>query len=121
MKLTKLLFKLFVPNITDMSFKERFKILLETKGKSVRSVADACGLTPATLSRYMNGIHEPDFGSIVKICRYFDVSMDWLAGLTESPRTSTLEKYSEIGTLYSVASDEDKKIINLILDKYKDQ
>jgi len=100
-----------------MSFADRLKILFDTRGKTLTAVADDIGITAATLSRYLNGIHEPDYKSLLKLSLYFDVSMDWLGGRVEDRRGTVITK--DISVLYSIASDEDKKIVDLVLDKYK--
>ena len=99
-----------------MKFSERLNILFKARNKSLRSVADAIEITPSTLSRYLSGKHEPDYSSLVKLCKYFNVSMDWLGGLSDDPSS---HNRNEINFLYEAASAEDKKIIDLVLAKYK--
>ena len=99
-----------------MNFADRLNILFKTRNKSLRNVADDIEITPSTLSRYLSGKHEPDYGSLVKLCKYFGVSMDWLGGLSDDP---TNRNRNEISFLYEAASAEDKKIVDLVLDKYK--
>ena len=41
------------------------------------------GLTLTTVSGYVCGNREPYFGSLVKIAKTLDVSLDWLCGLRD--------------------------------------
>ena len=102
-----------------MTFADRLNILFQTRGKTLTAVSDEIGIRPSTLSRYLRGLHEPDYSSLQKLAAYFNVSMDWLGGLVDDKHGTLADRYKEVSVLYASASESDKKIIDLILDKYK--
>lgn len=65
-------------------FCERFRLLREKEKKTQATIAADLGLRPQTISYYMNG-REPDFDTLISIAKYFDVTADYLIGLTDDP------------------------------------
>ena len=60
---------------------KRLKLLRKTKGVSQKDVAKAIGVTLSAYSNYEQGIREPSNEILIKLCKYFDVSADYLLGL----------------------------------------
>lgn len=59
------------------------KILLELRterGISQRTLGEALGVVNQTISFWENGSREPDMDTLLKIAKYFDVSIDYLFG-----------------------------------------
>ncbi len=65
-------------------FKNRVLELMHEKNIKQIALADAIGLTQATLSRNINGIHEPKADVVQKIAQFFNVSTDYLLGNTDN-------------------------------------
>ena len=61
---------------------DRLKKLRKEKKLSQEALADALGLERVSISRYETGIYEPRKEQIEKIAEYFNVSTDYLLGLT---------------------------------------
>lgn len=62
---------------------KRLKQLRKEKGLTQKEVAFALGIALTTYANYEQGTREPSIETIIKICKYFDVSSDYLIGLTE--------------------------------------
>jgi len=62
---------------------ERLKQLRKEKGVKQIEVAQAIGVTLSAYSNYEQGIREPSIDIIKKLCRYFDISADYLLGLKD--------------------------------------
>lgn len=62
------------------TFAERLRELLETKEMSQADLSRICGLSRATLSRYLQGQFEAKQDSIYKIAKAANVSEAWLMG-----------------------------------------
>ena len=60
---------------------ERLKLLRKEKGVSQAVVAKAIGITLSAYSNYEQGIREPSIQIIIALCRYYNVSADYLLGL----------------------------------------
>lgn len=68
------------------SFGEIEKELREMHGYTLEDVAIGTGLTKAAISRYESGLREPQFHLIKYFCLFYNVSSDYLLGLTSDPR-----------------------------------
>ena len=64
-------------------FLSRFRGLLEESGKQQKEICDDLGIRAQKLSNWKTGYSEPNFDDIVMIAEYFDISTDYLLGVTE--------------------------------------
>ena len=71
-----------------MSFGSRLKELRISKGISQLELARFLNLSANTISQYETGKRFPDQNGIVTICRYFNISSDYLLGLSDQKRPS---------------------------------
>lgn len=58
------------------TFREQLKSLRTEKGLSQRQLADELGITRSAYANYEQGIREPDFATLAKLCRFFEISAD---------------------------------------------
>ena len=65
-------------------FQKRLRDIIESHGKMVQEVADDTGISKITLSRYLNNHREPDLKYVVALAQYFNVSIEWMLGLSDS-------------------------------------
>lgn len=68
-----------------------FSQLRRDRNISQRQVAADLKISQALLSHYENGLREPRFDFVVKVCEYYGVSADYILGRTaarENPMTS---------------------------------
>lgn len=71
-----------------MDLQTRIRDLIEDRDTTQKRVAKALGITESTMSGYMTGkVRLPAW--LVKMCaEYFQVSTDYLYGLTDDPQQS---------------------------------
>lgn len=62
---------------------EKLKLLRKEKSISQQEVADAIGVTKSAYSNYEQGIREPSFDILKKLCKYFCVTSDYMLGLED--------------------------------------
>lgn len=62
---------------------ERLKFLRKQKNVSQKEVANAIGITLSAYSNYEQGIREPNLQILVSICKYYEVSADYLLGIED--------------------------------------
>ena len=48
-----------------------------------KEVAEALGISVSCYGGYEQGYREPDLKTLIKLCRFFDVSSDYLLGIEE--------------------------------------
>ena len=67
---------------------DRLKAARRKRGLSQTAAADAVGIGNKSLSRYERGDSEPSPETIQKLCRFYDVSTEYVLGLTDVMGTS---------------------------------
>lgn len=67
-------------------FHERFNELREKSGKTQTSIAKELGMSKQQLSYYVNG-REPDYDTLIKIAKLFNISIDYLLGVIDEKVT----------------------------------
>lgn len=92
--------------------------LTSNTGFDDKAIAKEVGMTAATLSRYKSGDRNmPHADQLIALSKYFRVPIDWLLGSADYGDTNPEEIY-DLSSKYAIASDEDKQIIRMILNKY---
>ena len=65
-------------------FSERLSQLMREKGLKQKNLADELGVKRQTVSLYMTGQSMPDAEQLKNIAVFFDVSADWLLGISNT-------------------------------------
>ncbi len=85
-------------------FSERLRILMEEHGLNTYTLAEVVYLTPATISRYLNGKMEPKRSSIEVIASYFNVNPAWLMGADVDKYLESQNNVKKIPILGTIAA-----------------
>ena len=64
-------------------YTERIRDLREDHDKTQQEIADYLGTTQQVYSRYEKGINELPIRHLIALCRYYNVSSDYILGLKE--------------------------------------
>lgn len=64
-------------------FSEVLRELRKEKGLTQKKLAEVLGLTERSIRHYEARTHRPDVDILIRIARYFDVSLDYLVGLKD--------------------------------------
>lgn len=99
-------------------FRKRLRQLIDSRSTTVKELSYELNITPATLSRYLSGARTPDPLYLVRLSRYFDVSIDWLLGINGDKFDVLPEEVQEIAHLYQVATLNDRRVVKTLLEKY---
>ncbi len=67
-----------------MTFNTRLKQLRQKHRLTQSELADLLGLKPTAISNYESKRNEPSFEKLIALSKYFDVSCDYLLGLSEA-------------------------------------
>lgn len=62
---------------------ERLKEAHKTAGYTQKAIAVELRMTQQQYSRFENGIYELNYGQIFFLCKKYDISADYLLGLTD--------------------------------------
>jgi len=71
-----------------MDFPERLKFLREEKGLTQLELGQIFKISRSSVSKYEAGERRPDPGSLKAFSEYFNVSVDFLLGITDSRDSS---------------------------------
>lgn len=66
-----------------MILKERLKELRVERGLKQKDVANALEISVSCYGGYEQGYREPDLKTLIKICKLFETSSDFLLGLSD--------------------------------------
>lgn len=77
-------------------FCNRLKSLREERELSQNKFALAIGQTQQNISKWEKGVIEPDLKNLVKIAIFFNVTVDYLLGLSNSDIKSWIKEEKEI-------------------------
>lgn len=69
-----------------MHFYQRLKDLREDADKTQSEIADILGIKRQQYGRYESGTQEIPFHHIITLAKYYNVSLDYLAGLIDTPK-----------------------------------
>lgn len=66
-----------------LTFGEKLKLLREEAELNQTELGQALGMTQRKISYLENNKHEPNLGDITAICRFFNISADYLLGFNK--------------------------------------
>ena len=67
------------------SIGEKIKQLRLKKGVTQKQIAEYLQVTTVTLQRFEYGDRRPSLDTLIKLCNFFNVSADYLLGLSDNP------------------------------------
>lgn len=77
-----------------MYFYQRLRDLREDKDMTQQQIAEVIGTYQTHYSKYERGEREIPFHLIIKLAKFYNVSIDYIAGLTNEPNGNNKEKIS---------------------------
>ena len=66
-----------------MKFTERFNEILKQSGKTQVEIANTLNITKQCVNDYKTGKSVPSIETLYSLCKFLDVSADYLLGLTD--------------------------------------
>jgi transcriptional regulator with XRE-family HTH domain len=100
---------------TRIMFSQRLSLLIKYKGLTNTELAKAIEVSTGLITKYTTGKASPSYENFVKIADYFEVSMDYLRGKSNSFSDNPIDKQqinSWMSILESLDLDEkEEKII----------
>lgn len=94
------------------SLGKTIKQLREKKHISQKDFAEQLNISNVVLSRYENDIRKPDYDTLEKIADYFEVSIDYLLGRSDTLTTQDDLYKGDFANL----SQEQKEVLNFFLN-----
>lgn len=107
----------------DMGFAERLKALREDNDEKQKDIAELLKVSISMISFYESGVHFPrDEKTLLTIANHFDVSMDYLMGMTDIPNYKYVSDiFNDIRCLSEKSAKELADYIEYLKFKEKNQ
>lgn len=87
-------------------FNKRLKELRIKNGLTQFQLAEILNVSSSTITMYENKKRTPDINTIIKISIYFNVSIDYLLGLTNIPNTNIINESELYNSIKNLNHDE---------------
>ena len=68
---------------SEKIFAERLKVLRQSQNLTLQQLGEKLGATKATIGNLENCNKQPSMTLVIKIAEYFNVSVDYLLGLSD--------------------------------------
>ena len=69
--------------------------LRKKRGITQRIAAELMGFATTVYQRWEAEEREPQFNNAIKIAKFYNVSLDYLAGFTDDPTPRTIKKHKQ--------------------------
>lgn len=105
-----------------MKFSDNLRLLRTKHRLSQKEIGDIVGVTSQAVSKWENGIAEPDNDSLLKLSNYFNVSTDYLLGKNNEENQSIKYDNDLEKALFSKGkelNDEEKIVVINLMDLIK--
>lgn len=83
-----------------MDISERLQQLINDSGLELKEVADAVWLAPPTVSSYLTGKTKPNADTIIRLCKFFNVSADYLLDIPDMNSKSSPLYWDKVTSIY---------------------
>lgn len=98
-----------------MIVSKRLKEIRVSKKFTQKQIATLLNLNERTYRNYESGNIDLSTVTIIKLCNYYNVSADYLLGLSNDPNGTVTSKDVELIKQYYSLNDRDKQLVNTIL------
>lgn len=105
----------------------RLKELRRKRHLTQEEFGEIISVTQQNISKYENNVYEIPVDVLVKVSHYFNVSIEYLLGLTEIKRdiagqvivNKIVDEYYDLVEAFKTLGDEDQELIWSIIEKMK--
>ena len=108
--------------------KSRIKELRLSRHLTQRELGDIISVTQQNISKYDNNVIEVPVDVLIKIAQYFNVTTDYILGITETKRNlerqvivnKAIDEYFEYVEIFKTLTNDEKELIWLIMLRLKE-
>lgn len=107
--------------------KNRIKELRKSRHLTQEELGEIISVTQQNLSKYENDVYEVPIDVIVKLSRYFNVTIEYLLEMTETKRdiagqvlvNKAVDEYYDLIESFKFLEDDDQELVWSIIEKIK--
>ena len=105
-----------------MGFYQRLKDLKEDADLTQKQVAELIGVSMNHYGKYERGETDIPLEKAILLAKYYDVSLDYLAGLTNQKKAMSIKEQVALVTMYrSLNAYNQKRISEIIIEMLERQ
>lgn len=116
-------------NINIDIFSKRFKLLRAKSGYTQQQMANLFNVTRACICYWESGKRVPDYVNLVELCKFFNVSSDYMLGVSDTRSTGLEDDKAEYSTdnyldMSKLTDEHKRELINYykyLLNKQSDE
>lgn len=97
-----------------MKFNERLKMLRYEIGITQKELGEKIGVGRTTISEYESGKIVPKQDGLIKIAEYFNVSVDYLTGITDTSHEKTQGKLPKTDLNIDIRLKETIRLLDIV-------
>ncbi|NMP37700.1 MAG: helix-turn-helix transcriptional regulator [Clostridiales bacterium] len=103
-----------------MSFSDKLRSLIEERNITQKQLAMDLNIAPSTIGGYVQGSSEPDFETLKRLAKYFNVSTDYLLNI-HLTNSDSLKEDELLRVFRSMTAEQQNIFIEQgkVLIKYK--
>lgn len=101
----------------NAKFGKRLRGLMAGYGATSKDLGRLIGIPSTTMSRYIKGSCAPSIDHAIGFARYFGKSIEFILGLDDLRVKS--DKSVMVAFTYEIANEDDRKIMENLVDKYR--
>ncbi|HIT73585.1 MAG TPA: helix-turn-helix transcriptional regulator, partial [Candidatus Fimicola cottocaccae] len=98
-----------------MEFKERLKQLRKENNCTAYKLAKYLNYGASAISNYENGRNEPSIDVLIKISKFFDVSIDYLVGKSNVKNFEYLKNFKYYNFFSQFTDEQINKMIDVMI------
>lgn len=102
-----------------MTFGQRLKQLMDDRNITQRQLSAELNIAVSTLNGYANDHREPDFLTLAMFAQYFNVSTDYLLGITASSLLTEVPMDHDAQRLFYYYHQLNPELKGLLIDQAK--
>lgn len=102
----------------DTELGKRLRLLRQHLKLTQKKVAEKLNLNNVTYAHYELSKREPDHETLIKIANFFNVTTDYLLGLSNSPHKTPLNTIKALGSAQNIEQSHNQDILQKTVDKY---
>lgn len=102
-----------------MTFGQRLKQLMDDRNITQRQLSRELSIAVSTLNGYANDYREPDFLTLALFARYFNVSTDYLLGISQSSQPAEIPMDHDAQRLFYYYQQLEPGLKGLLIDQAK--
>lgn len=97
-----------------MRFGERLRTVRKARRLTQEELGQILGFSRGTMSKYETGFLEPNLETLVKIARFFNVSVDYLVGVKSERNKLKSDAYRYYALIDELPDDAKRSLYNFL-------